>query len=77
MQSLYQQPPTPYEGFNASNFSLEGFYAPNPPKKRALMDAAPIQEPRPFKRPKVEEPIEPEESDEPGEVRWGEGWGGG
>jgi forkhead transcription factor HCM1 len=67
-QPLYPQPETPYEGFNASNFSLEGFYAPNPLKKRALLDPAPIHEARPFKRPKVEEPVELEEIEEPGEV---------
>ena len=39
-------------GLNGSNFSLEGLYGEKPPPKRKLMEAAPITEPRPFKKPK-------------------------
>jgi hypothetical protein len=53
------------EGFNGSNFSLEGLYGEKPPQKRMLMEAAPIHESRPFKKPKVvEEPIKRDEVQE-------------
>lgn len=49
------------EGFNEGNFSLQGLYGPKLPQKRMLMDAAPIHESRPFKKPKIEEPLEKDE----------------
>ncbi|RDW89505.1 hypothetical protein BP6252_01537 [Coleophoma cylindrospora] len=55
-QPLYPAPPNPYkEHYPVSQFSLDGLYGHKPASKRKLMDAAPIQEPRPFKQVKMEE----------------------
>lgn len=56
-----QQPQAPYEGLSAGNFSLEGLYEPRtyiPKPQKRLLEAAPIHDPRPVKRSKVEEPIQ-------------------
>lgn len=59
-QPIYPQPAAQYnEGFNRSNFSLEGLYAQKPTLKRSLMEAAPIHESRPMKKSKmVEEEVD-------------------
>jgi forkhead transcription factor HCM1 len=61
-QSCYNQTPiAPYnDGLSRANFSLEGLYGHKPHGKR-LMEAAPIQESRPFKRTKIEEGQEGEQ----------------
>ena len=54
--SIYPQPAAQYnEGFNRSNFSLEGLFGQRPTLKRSLMEAAPIHDSRPSKKSKVEE----------------------
>jgi len=68
-QPHYQQSHNSYnDDFSGSNFSLEGFYSQKPPQKRMLMEAAPINESRPFKRSKVEETIERDENQEQREL---------
>lgn len=52
------------EGFDGNNFSLDGFYDQKPPRKRMLLDAAPIHESRPLKKPKVEQSMEKDDSSE-------------
>ncbi|KAG9231644.1 fork head domain-containing protein [Amylocarpus encephaloides] len=50
----YFATPSHYDGLPQSNFSLEGLYPAKPPLKR-LLEAAPIQEGRNYKKVKVEE----------------------
>jgi forkhead transcription factor HCM1 len=55
-QNYYPTPIAPYhDGLSRAHFSLEGLYGQRPPPKRMLMDAAPINESRPFKRTKIED----------------------
>ncbi|KAG9249213.1 hypothetical protein BJ878DRAFT_91911 [Calycina marina] len=70
IQPEYYQPPQPvYDGFQAGQFSLEGLYPQQAPKKRTLLEAAPIYETRAAKKPKVEEVVvEPEETFEDMEI---------
>jgi forkhead transcription factor HCM1 len=64
-QPIYPAPPNSYSnGFSRNNFSLEGFYGQKPPLKRTLMEAAPIQESRLFKKPRIEEGNDGEEAGE-------------
>ena len=68
-QPYYNQTPiAPYnDGLSRANFSLEGLYPQKPPTKR-LMDAAPINESRPFKRTKTEDGPEREQVSSQAEV---------
>ena len=64
-QPIYPAPPNSYsDNFPRNNFSLEGLYGQRPPPKRTLLEAAPIQEPRPFKKPKIDEGNEGEDAAE-------------
>jgi hypothetical protein len=57
----HQQPPSSYaNSFANGNFSLEGLYGQRPIQKRTLLEAAPIHESRPFKKPKMEDGSEGE-----------------
>lgn len=62
----YQQPQSSYaNSFSNGNFSLEGLYGQRPiQQKRTLLEAAPIQESRPFKKPRMEEASEGDEAQE-------------
>jgi forkhead transcription factor HCM1 len=53
-QPIYPAPMPYYDNFNHANFSIDQIYGQKAPMKRALMDAAPIQESRPPKRSKAE-----------------------
>ena len=55
---LYPAPPPPAAHFN---ISLENYYQ-KPSGKRVLLDAAPIKELRPAKKPRVDEPLPPHDS---------------
>ncbi|KAI0841697.1 forkhead box protein L2 [Hypoxylon sp. FL0890] len=48
--------PTLYPAPSAFNLNLENYYQNAPPRKRALLEAAPIQDSRPQKKAKLEEP---------------------
>ncbi|KAI0122172.1 hypothetical protein F4814DRAFT_438274 [Daldinia grandis] len=55
--------PTLYPAPSTFNLSLESYYQNAPPRKRALLEAAPIQDSRPAKRTKLEEsPLPPHDS---------------
>ncbi|KAG0648594.1 Forkhead sep1 [Hyphodiscus hymeniophilus] len=59
--SRYQQPQASYANtFSTSTFSLEGLYGQRP-QKRTLLEAAPIHESRPIKKPKMDEALEGDE----------------
>ncbi|KAI1374701.1 forkhead box protein L2 [Hypoxylon crocopeplum] len=51
--------PILYPAPSAFNINLENYYQNAPPRKRALLEAAPIQDSRPAKKAKFEEPALP------------------
>ena len=68
-QPIYPAPPNLYsDSYATNNFSLEGLYGQRQPPKRALLEAAPINESRPLKKAKTDEGNEGEDSAELQEI---------
>ena len=58
----YQQPQSSFaNSFPNGTFSLEGLYGQRPTQKRTLLEAAPIYESKPLKKPKMDDSLEGDE----------------